>query len=72
MRPLPPPADLTLAVRQAVRETVNGTVRAWVEEMTAAELRTEEVRDQLRPLVVELVRRELESALKTRNGRTHR
>jgi hypothetical protein len=72
MRPLPPPHDLTVAVRQAVRETVNGTVRAWVEEMTAAELRTEEVRNQLRPLVVALVRRELESALKPRGGRTQR
>ena len=69
MRPSPPPPDLGLAVRQAVRETVNGTVRAWVEEITASELRSEEVRNNLRPLIVELVRRELEAALKPRNGR---
>jgi hypothetical protein len=72
MRPSPPPADLRVAVREAVRETVNGTVRGWVEEMTAAELRSEEVRGQLRPLVLELVRRELEAALRPRNGRASR
>jgi hypothetical protein len=68
-----PPQDLRAAVRQAVQETIAGTVRAWVEEITAAELNTDEVRGQLRPLLTELVRQELAEALKPkRNGRARR
>jgi hypothetical protein len=64
------PQDLRAAVRAAVQETIAGTVRAWVEEITAAELNTEEVRGQLRPLLTELVKQELQAALRPkRNGR---
>jgi hypothetical protein len=63
------PQDIRTAVQQAVRETVAGTLRAWVEEITAAELNTDEVRNQIRPLLAELVRQELTDALKVkRNG----
>jgi hypothetical protein len=66
----PAPVDIRTAVRQAVQETIAGTVRAWVEELTASELNTEEVRGQLRPLLAQLVREELKAALAPkRNGR---
>jgi 1,4-alpha-glucan branching enzyme len=62
------PADITSAVRQAVRETIAGTVRAWVEEIAADELRSDAVRNELRPLLVELVRQELAASLKVRRN----
>lgn len=59
----PPPNDLQTAVRQAVRETIAGTLRAWMEEITATELNTPEVRAELRPLLTALVKQELQAAL---------
>jgi hypothetical protein len=62
------PQDIRTAVQQAVRETVAGTLRAWVEEITATELITDEVRNQIRPLLAELVRQELTQALKVKGN----
>lgn len=68
--PSQPPTDLRTAVRGAVRETINATLSAWVEEITATELRSDEFRNTLRPLLTALVREELEAALKPhKNGR---
>ncbi len=66
------PQDLQTAVRQAVRDTIAGTVRAWVEQITASELNTDEVRNQLRPMLTQRVRQELEAALKPRRNGHHR
>jgi len=53
-----------------VGEAVGGTLHAWVEEIREAELNTDQVRNQLRPLLAEFVRQELTDALKVkRNGK---
>ncbi|MBI4703577.1 MAG: hypothetical protein HY744_20895 [Deltaproteobacteria bacterium] len=70
-----PPADVAAAVRLAVRETLAGAIRAWVGAMTTAELNQPDLRDSIRPLLVELVRRELQAALdggSRRRGRRRR
>jgi undecaprenyl pyrophosphate synthase len=57
------PPDIALAVREAVRDTIAGTVRAWAEELTATELNADEIRSELRPLLLAVVRQELTRAL---------
>jgi hypothetical protein len=56
----------------AVRETIGATVRAWVEEITAEELRSDEVRHELRPMLAELVRQEVAAALVSAKRNGHR
>ncbi|MCL2449617.1 MAG: hypothetical protein FWD17_11775 [Polyangiaceae bacterium] len=69
--PPEPPSDLQSAVRQAVRETIAGTVRAWIEEITATELNAPDVRAELRPLLAALVKQELQAALAPRSSNAH-
>ncbi|MBI3181831.1 MAG: hypothetical protein HYZ28_06775 [Myxococcales bacterium] len=72
MNPGPAPPDIADAIREAVRQTLAGTVRAWVEQATEGELRSDEVRQQLRPLILQLVRKQLEEALRASNGKRRR
>jgi hypothetical protein len=64
-----PPKNLVEIIRESIRDTIHHTLRAVVEEATERELRSALQEEEIRGLLVEVMREELKAALEDLRGR---